>query len=299
MATERVMTLATRASPLALWQARRVAAALRRAWPRLRIALLPLSSSGDRDRETPLYGSGTAGVFSKLIQEAVLDGRADAAVHSCKDLPTEIEAGMSAPIVLRRGDPRDCLVGARSAAELPRDARVGSSSLRRRVQLAALRPDLRFVDLRGNVATRLGKVAAGELDATVLATAGLRRLGLRRHGEASPLSIEEMVPAPAQGCIAVDHAVGDSASAALLAPLRCHESATAAGIERAVLHGLRGGCSLPFGCLARRRHARWHAIAALSGEDGALHRVAMSGPAQTLASRILERLLASDSSLAS
>ena len=287
----RPLRLATRGSPLAQWQARHLAAGLRRAWPGLRTELVLIASGGDVDLSTPLYGMGDVGVFAREIHHAVLSGEADIAVHSCKDLPTTAPAGIAPPVILARHDPRDALVGARGIADLPPGATVGSSSLRRRSQLAHARSDLRFTSIRGNIQTRMRKVAAGEVDATVLACAGLVRMGLMRSAGAVGLDPQrELVPAPAQGAIAADHREGDTRSARLLAPLHHRATATALAIERGVLAGLRGGCSLPLGCYATRHGATWRVQARLGLEDGNLRESIRHGPAAGLADAVLADL---------
>lgn len=257
------LRLATRASPLALAQARLVAQGLRARWPGLTVSLVPIVSRGDQDRHLALDRAGTVGVFVIEIQQAVLAGRADAGVHSAKDLPTSLPPGLCLGAVLPRADPRDCLIGAEALPALPAQAVVGTSSPRRHSQLQRLRPDLRVVPLRGNVDTRLAKVQAGEVAATVLAAAGLGRLGLARRAHAVPLPIEVMVPAPAQGAIAVDCRQADRRTQRLLARLNHRDSARAIAIERAVLAGIGGGCAAPLGCLAWREHGRWRVRARL------------------------------------
>jgi hydroxymethylbilane synthase len=285
-----LLRLATRMSPLALWQAGEVARLLRRHHPRLRTALVPMSSSGDGDHATPLYRLGTVGVFCKEVQQAVLEGRADAGVHSCKDLPTSEPEGLILAAVLRRGDARDALIGAPSLGELPRGALIGTSSLRRQAQLAELRPDLRFTSIRGNVATRLRKVAGGEVAATVMAMAGLGRLGLLRQAGAVALDPwRECTPAPAQGAVAVDCRTRDARTRFLLSCLDHPATAQAVGIERRVLAGLAGGCSLPLGCLARRHGHAWQAAARL-GRDGGLVEAVAHGSAAAVADQLLAAL---------
>ena len=287
----RSIRLATRASPLAMWQARHVARKLRRVWPRLRVELVAITSSGDQDVDTPLYGMGNVGVFAREVHHAVLDGRADAAVHSCKDLPTTVPDGCAPPVILARHDPRDALIGAASIAGLPQGAVVGSSSLRRRHQLAAIRPDLHFVNIRGNIQTRMGKVTSGEVDATLLACAGLARMGLMRTYAARGLDPwHELVPAPAQGAIAIDHRAQDHRIARLLAPLNDADTAVAVAIERRVLAGLRGGCSLPLGCYARRRGSIWELRTRLSPEGQTPVESERSGPASSIAQQALTDL---------
>lgn len=285
-----LVRLATRMSPLALWQAHEVARVLRRHHPRLRTELVPMSASADGDHATPLYRLGSIGVFCKEVQQAVLEGRADAGVHSCKDLPTSEPEGLVLAAVLRRADPRDALIGAASIALLPPAALIGTSSLRRQAQLAQLRPDLRFTSIRGNVQTRLRKVATGEVAATVMALAGLDRLGLRRAAGAVALDPwQECTPAPAQGAVAVDCRQADARTRYLLRCLDHHDSARAVTLERSVLAGLAGGCSLPFGCLARRAGALWQASARLD-RNGVLITATAEGSAAAVAARLLAAL---------
>lgn len=284
--------LATRNSPLALWQARHVSALLRQAHPSLQIELVPIVSGGDVDRTTPLYGMGDVGVFVKEVQARVVDGQADAGVHSCKDLPTTLPDALRLAAILGRADPRDALIGAGSVAELPPHARIGTSSLRRMAQLAAIRPDLRFVNLRGNVETRLRKVRDGEADATILAAAGLARLGLLRRARATPLDpFTVCTPAAAQGAVAVDCRVGDRRAQALLACLDHQATHRAVAIERAVLGGLRGGCSLPLGVHVRQWQGRWELIARLARDGQPLRTVHLhSASAAGLSERALAAL---------
>ena len=286
----RTLRLATRASELALWQARHVAGLLRGIAPTFAVELIAVTSSGDADRQTPLYGMGNVGVFAREVHEAVLDGRADIAVHSCKDLPTTPPDGCCRPVILKRADPRDCLIGVRSIEALPQGATIGSSSLRRRAELALLRPDLSFVNIRGNVATRMAKASNGEVDATILACAGLKRLGLSRAAAGYALDpLREMIPAPAQGAVACDARADDRLAQVLLERIADRETTIAVGIERAVLAGLRGGCSLPLGCHVRRHRARWYLAARLHAEDG-VRQLAIEGSALELPELALAEL---------
>ncbi len=288
----RLLRLATRASPLALWQARHVAGLLRVAHPGLRVELVPVTSHGDIDLKTPLYAMGAVGVFCKEVHALVLSGRADAGVHSCKDLPTSPPEGMSLVCILKRADPRDVLVGARSLSDLPSAAVIGSSSTRRRAQLAALRPDLRFADLRGNVHTRLAKIARGESAATCMAIAGLRRLGLSAAFATAVLDPwTTCTPAPGQGAVAIDCRSDDRLTRILLAPLNHRDTAIAIALERAVLSGLGGGCSAPLGCHAARIGGSWRMTARLGTTTG-LRSAAVHGPADRLAARTLDLLRA-------
>jgi len=283
------LRLATRGSPLALWQARWVAARLRHAHPGLRVAVVPLVSSGDRDRVTALYASSDVGMFVREIQEAVLCGDCDAGVHSCKDLPTTLPAGLTLAAIPGRADARDCLLGAASIGALAHGALVGTSSLRRQYQLQLLRPDLRFEPLRGNVETRLAKIDAGQLDATLLACAGLTRLGAMRRARAVALPVEMVVPAPAQGAVAVDCRVADTRTRRLLAGITDRTAATAIGIERQVLASFAGGCSLPLGCYAERHGAVWSVVGRLSSRGAAVdgtYRGAAAGAAAAIVAQL-------------
>ncbi len=276
-----VIRLATRGSNLAWWQARHVASLLRQQHPGLQVRLVVVNAAADGDHATPLYRMGNIGVFCKEVQQAVLDGRADAGVHSMKDLPTSEPDGLAVAAVLERADPRDVLVGAASIVALPPGALVGTSSLRRQAQLAHARPDLRFTSIRGNVETRLRKVREreGGVAATIMAYAGLKRLGLLRLADAAPLDAwNACTPAPAQGAVAVDCRAGDRRMRTLLAGLHHHDTAIAVGIERSVLAGLSGGCSLPLGCFARRRAGRWELRIRL-GREGGLFETEFSGRA--------------------
>ena len=279
-----IIRLATRGSNLALWQARHVASALRQRHAGIRVQLIVVNSSGDNDHATPLYRMGNIGIFCKEVQQAVLENRADAGVHSMKDLPTSEPDGLTIAAVLERADPRDVLVGASSIAALPLNALIGTSSLRRQAQLAHLRPDLRFTSIRGNVETRLRKVREGEVAATIMAYAGLKRLGLLRRAEAAPLDPwTTCTPAPAQGAVAVDCRADDQRTQMLLGGFNHPESATAVGIERTILAGLAGGCSLPLGCFARRRQGRWQLRIRL-GRGVGLFETELSGSSRELPS---------------
>jgi len=285
----RILRLATRASPLALWQARWVAAQLRAAHPGLRVVLVPMHSSGDLDRVTTLYQSATVGVFVREIQAAVLSGNADAGVHSCKDLPTTSPAGLSLATVLPRADVRDALVtrtGCR-LVDLPQGAVIGTSSLRRQTQLQHLRPDLRFVPIRGNVDTRLRKLDDGEADATVLAMAGLHRLGLVARSRAVALDPwHESVPAPAQGAVAMDCRSNDVRTQRLLWAIAHLPTCRAITIERQILADLEGGCSLPLGCLVQRTRAgHWQARIRLGDLNAPLRELHLTGDPTTFVVR--------------
>jgi len=250
----RPLVYATRRSMLALAQCRAFVAHLCRVEPSLETRELQVVTSGDRITDRPLAEIGGKGLFVKEIEEALLEGRADFAVHSIKDVPGELPAGLVIACIPRREDPRDVLVAPRhgSLEALPRGARVGTSSLRRLVALRAQRPDLEVVPLRGNVDTRLRKVDAGECDAIVLARAGLVRLGL--EGRATEvLSPEVSLPAVGQGALGIECRADDAPTRAVLA--RVHDPPTAACVaaERGVLKALGGDCKTPLGAHAERR----------------------------------------------
>ncbi|WP_386067266.1 hydroxymethylbilane synthase [Tahibacter sp. UC22_41] len=242
----KLLRIATRQSALALWQAEHVAARLRAAHADLQVELVPMTTRGDQILDQPLSAIGGKGLFLKELEVAMLEGRADVAVHSLKDVPMELEPGFALGAVLERADAADALVSPRyrTLAELPDGARVGTSSLRRQAQLRALRPDLRLADLRGNLGTRLGKLDAGEYDAIVLACAGLERLGLAAR-IASRLEPPAWIPAVAQGAIAIEYRAGDRTTLQRLQPLNDIDSARCTGAERAMNRRLHGNCSVP------------------------------------------------------
>jgi len=242
-----VLRLATRGSQLALWQARRVASLLEAAQPGLEVALVPVSTAGDRHWDVPVWQIGGRGVFVGEVQMSVLDGHADVAVHSAKDLPPVSAPGLVLAALPERGDPRDALVGSR-LSELAPGATVATGSQRRRAQLAHLRPDLSFVSLRGNITTRLGKVPAG--GAIVVAMTALERLQLAPP-TVEPLAVELMVPQVAQAALAVECREGDSATIELLAAIDDAAVRAPVEAERAFLAAIGGGCDLPVGGHAR------------------------------------------------
>ncbi|MEO8459774.1 MAG: hydroxymethylbilane synthase [Dokdonella sp.] len=243
MATLRI---ATRQSALALWQAEHVATRLRAAHANLIVDLVPMTTRGDQINDRPLADIGGKGLFLKELEIAMLEGRADIAVHSLKDVPMELDEGFAIGCVLERADAADAYVSAKYAhfGELPEGARVGTSSLRRQAQLRALRSDLELVDLRGNVNTRLAKLDRGDYDAIVLACAGLERLGLSARIRAR-LTPPEWLPAAAQGAIAVEQRSDDAEIARLLEPLNDAATSRCVGAERALTRALNGNCHVP------------------------------------------------------
>jgi len=278
--------IGTRGSPLALAQAREIRARLIAADPGVveaDIELVVIKTTGDRVQDRTLAEVGGKGLFTKEIEEALIDGRIDLAVHSMKDMPTWLPDGLAIGCLLPREDPRDALFARRgdSIASLPEGAVVGTASLRRQAQLLALRPDLRVVPLRGNVGTRLKKLASGEIDATLLALAGLRRLGLADRATAV-LAPEEMLPAVAQGAIGVEIRADDAAARALLAPLDDRDTGLRVAAERACLAELDGSCHTPIAALAELEagggNLRLRALIALP-DGSVVHRDERRGPA--------------------
>jgi hydroxymethylbilane synthase len=245
-----MIRIGTRGSALALWQAEHVKARL--AALGHEAELVPITTTGDRliDRRLELVGG--KGAFLKEIEEALLAGEVDLAVHSLKDVPTTLPEGLHLVAFLERADPRDALLSLRDRAltELPSGAHVGTTSLRRQAQLRALRRDLVIEDLRGNVDTRLRKLREGQFDAIVLAMAGLMRLG-REDEVTEVIAPEVLLPAPGQGAIALECRVGDSGVAAAVAPLHDPPSARCVTAERALLAALGGGCNVPLGAFAQ------------------------------------------------
>ena len=243
------ITIATRESPLALWQAHFVEAELKRHHPGIEVKLLGMTSRGDQLLDKPLYKVGGKGLFVKELETALLDERADIAVHSMKDVPMELPPGLTLGVICEREDPRDALVGVTSFDDLPEGARLGTSSLRRSCQVMQRRPDLHIGFLRGNVNTRLAKLDAGEFDAIILACAGLKRLGFDdRIGAA--IDEDFLLPAGGQGAVGIEYRETDSRVAQLLAPLAHEETSRRVIAERTVVRRLDGGCDVPIASFA-------------------------------------------------
>ncbi|MEC8526026.1 MAG: hydroxymethylbilane synthase [Pseudomonadota bacterium] len=243
------ITIATRESPLALWQAHFVEAELKRHHPGIEVTLLGMTSRGDQLLDKPLYKVGGKGLFVKELETALLDERADIAVHSMKDVPMELPPGLTLGVICEREDPRDALVGVTSFDDLPEGARLGTSSLRRSCQVMQRRPDLQIGFLRGNVNTRLAKLDAGKFDAIILACAGLKRLGFDdRIGAA--IDEDFLLPAGGQGAVGIEYRETDSRVAELLAPLAHEETSRRVIAERTVVRRLDGGCDVPIASFA-------------------------------------------------
>jgi hydroxymethylbilane synthase len=276
-----MIRIATRRSPLAKWQANHVADLLRSKEPGLEVRLHELMTRGDKILEVPLAEVGGKGLFVKEIEDALLQGDAEVAVHSMKDLPALVAPGLVIAAVPEREDPRDALCSPRwkTLDQLPRNARVGTSSLRRGAQLKALRPDLRLEVVRGNVETRLRKASEG-LDAVVLAYAGLRRLGLAQHAT-QVLSPEEMLPAVAQGALALEARADDAATMARLGRLEHPETRTRIEAERGFLARIEGGCQVPIAGHATVEAGSVRMRALVASLDGTrIIRGERSGPAR-------------------
>ncbi len=292
----RLVRIATRKSPLALWQSEHAAALLRAAHPGVRVELVPMSTRGDEVLDRSLAAIGGKGLFLKELELAMLRGEADCAVHSLKDVPMELEPGFALPAILRRADPADAFVSDRFASldELPRGARVGTSSLRRQAQLRALRPDLHLLDLRGNVNTRLAKLDAGDYDAIVLACAGLQRLGFESRIRAR-LDAPAWLPAPAQGAIAVECRDDAPELRALFAALDHAPTRRCVEAERAMNRALHGSCHVPVAAFAQEEGAslRLRGLVGSAKDGRAVRAEAFAeGDAEALGRWVAEELLA-------
>jgi hydroxymethylbilane synthase len=271
------LRIGTRGSPMAVYQAGFVRDRLRSIHPELAaegaVELVTIRTTGDRVQNRLLAEIGGKGLFTKEIEEALLDGRIDLAVHSLKDMETRLPEGLVIGCILPRDDPRDALVSRAGAmlCDLPRGARIGSASLRRRAQLLRERPDFDVVPIRGNVDTRLSKLAAGEVDGLILALCGLERLG-RAEVASEILSAERMLPAVGQGALAIECRADNAAIRRLLAPLNHAESETCVAAERAMLAALDGSCRTPIAGLAKIEGGRLSLQALLLAPDGSAER---------------------------
>lgn len=292
----RFVVIGTRGSDLAMFQARHVSWLLQNMHVDLSIKIKTIVTSGDKILETPLSAIGDKGLFVKEIENKLLDDSIDIAVHSCKDLPTELPAGLVIGACGEREDPRDVFIGgARRLEDIPRGARIGTSSLRRRSQLLALRPDLDIVDIRGNVDTRIGKIKSGEYFGTILAAAGVRRL--EREGEIGfYFSPAEMVPAVGQGIIAMQCRQSDNPVIQLLGSTNNRDAATAATAERALMNALEGGCQVPIGAHAQVVRGEVTLEAYLGSLDGSqtvrMSHAGLAGDAAAVGTELAARMLA-------
>lgn len=293
------LKIGTRGSPLALWQARHVAALIHKADPQIQVDLVEILTSGDRITDASLKDQGGKGLFVKEIEEQLLAGTIDLAVHSIKDIPGTIPAKLQLTAALERADPRDVFLSkiATSLKELPEHASVGTSSPRRMAQLKRLRPDLHIVEFRGNVETRLHKMEAGQVDATILAAAGLERLGLTDH-ICDYFEIDEMIPAVGQGAIGIETRRDRSDLNMWLQENITHAPTwTCIRAERAVLAAIDGDCHTPLAAHAQIRGDKLHLWACLAPPDGSrLVRVESNGSIaepERLGERMAKELLLS------
>jgi hydroxymethylbilane synthase len=289
-----VIRVGTRGSHLALTQTNQVVDALRRHHPRTEFEVVVIKTTGDARQNVPFSQVGTKGMFVKEIEEALLSGAVDVGVHSMKDMPGALAEGLALLAVPAREDARDALLSdGRLLGDLPVGARVGTSSLRRRVQIQAVNPGLEVLEFRGNLDTRIRKMREGEVDAIILACAGLERLGWAdRITERLP--VEVSIPAPGQGALCLEGRAGDRRIAEVLAAVHDEAAAMTVAAERAFQAELNAGCTVPAGAHARLEGDSLHLIAMLSEEDGSnLRRVEERGPAseaEALGRRAARRL---------
>ena len=294
---EKTLKIATRQSPLALWQANYVKDRLQQLYPDLTIELVPMLTKGDVILDSPLAKIGGKGLFVKELENALLNKEADIAVHSMKDVPMQFPEGLGLAVICQREDPRDAFVSHsyRTFAELPQGAVVGTSSLRRQCQLKALRPDLDIRSLRGNVGTRLSKLDNGDYDAIILASAGLIRLGSADR-IASFIDVEQSLPAAGQGAVGIECRTDDMQVQALLAPLADAETTYCVRAERAMNNHLQGGCQVPIGGYAVLQQGQLY-LRALVGDIDGSRIIRAEGKsavenAEVLGVKIAEQLLA-------
>lgn len=288
--------IGTRSSKLALWQADYVMDCLQKKYPELHVEKKLMTTKGDKILDAPLAKIGGKGLFTKELEQDMLAGGIDIAVHSLKDMPTEVPDGLIITAITKRYDPGDAFVSnkVKSLAELPQGAVVGTSSLRRKAQLLHARPDLVVKDLRGNVNTRLRKLDAGEYDAAVLAVAGLKRLGFGDHiTEVLPKSM--ILPAVGQGALAIEAREDDAETRELVAFLNDEATVACAKAERAFLARVEGGCQVPVGVYATPEDGGLHVEAVIASLDGKrLYRDHVSGQvkdAETIGTQLADKLL--------
>ena len=292
-----MVRIATRKSPLALWQANYVKAELEKNYPGLQVELLPMTTRGDKILDSPLAKVGGKGLFVKELEEALLRNEADLAVHSMKDVPVEFPDGLCLATICQREDPRDAFVSNHFASidALPSGARVGTSSLRRQCQLRARRPDLQVLDLRGNVNSRLAKLDAGDYDAILLAAAGLKRLGLEARITAL-LECGESLPANGQGAVGIECRSNDTELLTLLSRLEDQGTRQRVMAERAMNRSLQGGCQVPIGAYAELQGDELWLRGLVGSIDGQrILRAEIRGPvsdAETLGEKVAEALIA-------
>ena len=295
--TSNQLRIATRGSPLALWQAEHVAARLEALHPGLEVSLVTMKTRGDKLLDAPLAKVGGKGLFVKELEAGLLDGRADLAVHSLKDVPVEFPDGLELALVMEREDPRDAFVSNRfdNLDAMPAGSRVGTSSLRRQTQIRERYPELEIDWLRGNVNTRLAKLDSGEFDAIILAASGLKRLGFEARIRA-PIEPEDCLPAIGQGVLGIEIRSGDERVHELIAPLAHAETTLRITAERALNETLNGGCQVPIAGYAVLDGDQLHLRGLVGEPDGSeILREEVRGPsasARELGVELAERLLA-------
>lgn len=289
--------IATRKSPLALWQAEEVARQLKQHYPDLEIELVKIVSKGDKILDAPLAKVGGKGLFVKELEQAMLDKEADIAVHSMKDVPMEFPEGLHLPVIMEREDPTDAFVSNDYASleELPKNARIGSSSLRRQLQIREVMPDAQMLNLRGNVNSRLQKLDDGQFDAIILATAGLLRLEFDQRIRMR-IPPEQSLPSVGQGAVGIECRVNDERIESLIAPLNHADTHTRLVAERAMNHRLNGGCQVPIAGFATLQGEEIYLRGLVGRPDGSeVVRGEVRGArdqAEALGTRLAEQLLA-------
>lgn len=273
--------IATRQSPLALWQAEYIQQRLTAIHPQLNVELVPMTTKGDKILGTPLSKIGGKGLFVKELEQAMLENRADIAVHSMKDVPYKFPEGLELKVICEREDPSDAFVSNNyhSLNDLPIGATVGTSSLRRKVQIMALRPDLNITDLRGNVGTRLSKLDMGQYDAIILASAGLIRLKLSNR-IASRFAPEQLLPAPGQGAVGIEARTDQAELDQLLAPLQDSDTAYRVKAERVITETLQASCSVPIAAFSTITDGTLSLRALVGGIDNQMIEASADGKAE-------------------
>jgi hydroxymethylbilane synthase len=296
--TQRIIKIATRQSALALWQAEYVATRLKQAYPGIQTELVKMLTKGDKILDAPLAKIGGKGLFVKELEQGMLEGTADIAVHSMKDVPMEFPEGLHLAVILPREDPCDAFVSNKYSCmeDLPANARIGTSSLRRQCQVSMRFPDAQILSLRGNVNTRLAKLDAGEFDAIILAAAGLMRLGFTDR-ITQKLDTTVSLPAVGQGAVGIECRVDDVELNQLLAVLQDGDSCITVGAERAMNNRLNGGCQVPIAGFAELQGDQLFMRGLVGKPDGTLiYRSEKTGPAseaEAIGRAVAEELLAS------
>lgn len=292
-----IIRIATRKSPLALWQAEHVAERLKQAFPGLETELVTMTTKGDKLLDAPLAKVGGKGLFVKELEQGMLEGKADIAVHSMKDVPVEFPEGLHLSVIMRREDPTDAFVSNHYASldELPERPRIGTSSLRRQCQIKEKFPDAEILTLRGNVNTRLAKLDAGEFDAIILASAGLIRLGMERR-IAARLEPGESLPAIGQGAIGIECRSDDREINELLSCLHDRDTSICVSAERAMNARLKGGCQVPIAGFATLQSDTLYMRGLVGNPDGSVvyraERMGTTDEAEQIGREIAETLLA-------